>query len=318
MSTTELPTNTRETWLADRLTGIGASEAAAVLGADPYRSPFAIWAEKTGFAEPEDLSSVEAVEFGVRLERPILEAFADRTGRTVEPWPQYVSVKHPEHPFIRCTPDGTQDAGRKCYSGEPAEIYGLPGGRSGNLEGLVQVKTTSAYNAGDWKDGPPLHYQVQIQQELLVTGHVWGTLVVLIGGQRLRYFDVEANAEFQAALVQRLSDFWDLVQAKTPPAVDGTLATAKILARLHPEDSGETIALPAESADWDAELTAAKAEIAAAEARKLAAENQLKAALGDATFGVLPSGGRWSWKTTERKGYVVEPTSFRQLRRLVK
>jgi len=300
MSTIDLPTNTRETWLADRLTGIGASEAAAVLGADPYRSPFAVWAEKTGFAEPEDLSSVEAVEFGVRLERPILEAFADRTGRTVSPWPQWLSVRHLEHPFIRCTPDGVQGAAERPN------------------EGLVQVKTTSAYNAGDWKDGPPLHYQVQVQQELLVTGHTWGTLVVLIGGQRLRYFDVVANAEFQAALIRRLSDFWALVQAKIPPAVDGTLATAKILARLHPEDSGETIALPDEAAAWDAELTAAKAEIAAAEARKTAAENRLKAALGDATFGVLPSGARWSWKTTERKGYVVEPTSFRTLRRLVK
>ena len=48
---------TREEWLAQRLTGLGASECATVLGLNPFQSPFQLWAEKTGVAEPEDLSA---------------------------------------------------------------------------------------------------------------------------------------------------------------------------------------------------------------------------------------------------------------------
>ena len=52
-----------------------------------------------------------------------------------------------------------------------------------------------------------------------------------------------------------------------------------------------------------------------AEAAKTAAENHLKAALGEAETGVLANGVAYTWKASERKGYVVEATSVRTLRR---
>ncbi len=74
--------------------------------------------------------------------------------------------------------------------------------------------------------------------------------------------------------------------------------------------------LPAEAADWTDEIEAAKEQIKSAEAMKTAAENRIKAALGDATFGLLPNGGLWSWKTQTRKEYVSPETTFRVLRRV--
>lgn len=289
--------NTRESWLAERMTGLGASDGPSVLGINPFKSAFQLWAEKTGFAEPEDMTGNEAIEFGIRLERPIAEAFSERTGRQVEMWPAFSLVRDPERRYVTCTPDAIQQCDRRG-------------------EGIVQIKTTSAFNAGDWADGPPLYYQVQVQQELHVTGHDWGTLVVLIGGQKLRWFDVERNDRFLASYLPKLDEFWQMVQKKIPPEVDGSAATAKVLAKLHPADDGSEVLLPAEAADWTDEIEAAKEQIKAAEAMKNAAENRIKAALGDATFGLLPNGGLWSWKTQERKGYVVEPTSFRVLRKV--
>ncbi len=40
--------STEEQWQAERLLGIGASEAAAVLGIDPWKSALELWALKTG------------------------------------------------------------------------------------------------------------------------------------------------------------------------------------------------------------------------------------------------------------------------------
>lgn len=291
------PELTRESWLAERMTGLGASDAAAVLGQSPWKSPFQLWAEKTGNVEPDDLSKNEAVEFGIRLEPTIAKAFADRTGRAVEMWPQFQIVRDPERRWMTCTPDAWQvDMSRG--------------------EGLVQIKTTSAFNAGDWVDEPPLHYLIQCQHELAVTGHEWGTLVVLIGGQRLRYFDFERNDKFIAALIPRLEDFWQRVVDRMPPDVDGSLATAKILAKLHPNDSGETVMLPLDAAGWTEQIAIAKQQIKDAEAVATNFENQLKAAMGDATYGLLPDGSRWSWKTQTRKSYVVQESTFRTLRKL--
>lgn len=290
MSTTD--SDRRAQWLADRNTGIGASDSWKIL----LGQQFPVWAEKTGLAEPEDLSGNEAVEFGIRLERPILEAYAARTGRVCEPWPQHTIVRDPERHWLFCTPDATQE------------------GEAG--EGTVQIKTTSAYKSSDWVDGPPLKFQIQAQTELAVTGYTWGTLVVLIGGQRLRYWDFERNDAFIDAMIPKLAEFWELVQTRTPPPVDGTIATAKVLQRLHPNDSGETVALPKYATKWTREIEEAKAQIKELEERKRLAESKIKKSLKDATYGVLPDGSRWSWKTVTRRAHEVRESTSRVLRRM--
>jgi putative phage-type endonuclease len=290
----------RADWLEQRKTGIGASEASAALGVNPYKSPIELWAEKCGLCEPPDLSENEAVEFGVRLERPIGEAYQARTGREVNFWPQDMIAVHPDIPWMLCTPDARQ----------------LPEPGLEREVGVLQIKTAGAFMASEWADGPPLHYQVQIQHEMLVTGHSWGTLVVLIGGQKLRYFDCQANDKFAAALVSKLGAFWECVQTRTPPEVDASLSTARILEKLHPSDNGQAVALPEDAAQWDADLKGCKAKIKELEEFARDRENRLKQAIGGCTYGVLPDGGRFSWKTTERAGYEVKPTTYRTLRRL--
>jgi putative phage-type endonuclease len=286
----------REAWLDDRLTGIGASESPIVLGLSPFKSLFQLWAEKTGEA-PRDDADNEPAEWGLRLERPICEAFAERTGRRVSLWPPYSLVRHEELHWLVATPDAVQtDANRG--------------------HGLVQIKTTSAFNAADWSDGPPLFYQVQCQHELHVTGFEWGTLCVLIGGQKLRTYDYELNPKFIAALLPKLEAFWRSVVDRVPPPVDGSLATARVLARLHPYDNGETVMLPQDALEWTVQRQEAIEQIEAAEAIKTEMDNRLKAAIGDATFGLLADGSRWSWKTQNRRGYTVEPTTCRVLRKL--
>lgn len=291
---------TREQWLANRRTGLGASDSPVVLGLSPFKSLFQLWAEKTGEADADNEPN-EPAEWGLRLERPIAESFAERTGRRVELWPQHTLVRHPQIQWLTCTPDAVQ-------WDDYREIIGD--------EGLLQIKTTSAYNAADWSDGPPLYYQVQCQHEMYVTGHRWGTLAVLIGGQRLRTFEYQLNQKFIDALLPKLEMFWQSVIDCNPPPVDGSLSTAKLLARLHPDDNGETVMLPQEALEWTEARAKALADIEAAEAIKTEAENRLKLAIGDATFGLSPDGSRWSWKSQDRAGYVVEPITCRVLRKL--
>ena len=48
----------RDLWLSLRLAGIGASDVASILGCG-FSTLAELWAEKTGRAEPDDLSTVE-------------------------------------------------------------------------------------------------------------------------------------------------------------------------------------------------------------------------------------------------------------------
>ena len=46
----------RDAWLEARSHSLGGSDAAAVMGLNPYKSPFALWAEKTGMVPEPDIS----------------------------------------------------------------------------------------------------------------------------------------------------------------------------------------------------------------------------------------------------------------------
>lgn len=289
---------TREEWLEERRTCIGASDAPTVLDINPFKSAYRLWAEKSGLIEPDDLSDNEAVEFGIRLETPVAEAFAYRTGREIRMWEAFTMLRAINRPHLGCTPDAVQ------YCRDRGE-------------GLLQVKTTNQFNAKKWKKEPPLEYQIQCQTELFVSEFEWGSICVLIGGQKFAWFDFERDDAFLKLLVPRLDAFWQrVVEGRPPDVIDGSESTAQALLKMHPDDNGREVMLPAESAQWDRDIKRCKELIADLQAVIDVSENKLKAAMGDATYGVLPDLSRWSWKTSDRDGYSVAPTTCRTLRKL--
>lgn len=126
--------------------------------------------------------------------------------------------------------------------------------------------------------------------------------------------DIQRDDAFIEAALPHLEAFWQHVESRTPPPVDASPATAKILQKLHPEDSGETIDLPAEADRWHAELVEVKEKLKVLGELKTLNENRLKAAIGDGTFGQLPSGIRYSFKTQTRAAHEVKASTFRVLR----
>ena len=68
----------RNEWLEYRKRGIGGSDAAAVAGLNPWKSPMAVWLEKTGRVEPEEPG--EAAYWGTVLEDVVAKEFSLRTG----------------------------------------------------------------------------------------------------------------------------------------------------------------------------------------------------------------------------------------------
>ncbi len=63
----------RTAWLKARLKGIGASDAAAVLGLSSYSSPYSTWISKT--MPPEDREEDDLQYWGKRLEPLIADEF---------------------------------------------------------------------------------------------------------------------------------------------------------------------------------------------------------------------------------------------------
>lgn len=281
---------------AERRKRVHASDAAGVLGVSPWASLTSVYADKTLPAVLVNGSMSERFSIGLELEQPIRAMYVRKFGGKLHAWREWAIAVSRQHPWLGCTPDGfAEDKSR------------------GGL-GLLEIKTASEFSRDEWRDSIPVAYQIQVQACLAVTGLEWGVVAVLLGLSSIERYFVERNDAFIAAMLAVLRDFWTCVELRQPPAVDGSAATTRALARLHPDDNGLAINLPDNSDALLAKLRDVKSLAKRCDQQKSAIENELRQALGDNTYGVTP-GGEWvSWRSQSRAAHKVAASTFRVLR----
>jgi predicted phage-related endonuclease len=282
---------------------LGASEVAAVLGLDRYKSPMDIWerkvAARNGTAAPED-SSHEAGFWGHALEPVIRGHYAIQT-RTAVAVPKESFVwqgprDNSGREWLRATPDGvvfetsmSNVAGARVGSTmewDDGWLNMLEMHRHVGTVGLLQVKTASAYKADEWSDDPPPAYEVQCRVEMAVMDLPWCDLVCLIGGQRYVVHRIHRNVELENNILRDLHAFWQRVTDGTPPDVDESAAWARrAAATMMP--TKVTIAADVDARAYMVELKQAKAELERAERQAAELKNQLMLKLGAAGATVI-------------------------------
>jgi putative phage-type endonuclease len=294
----------RDHWLEQRRTGIGASDAPVIVGAAKWRSPLQLFAEKAGLADVTE-DEKDYLTWGHRLEPIIASAYEDETGRTTFDPGDYEIQRHESVPWMIATID-------RLVVGWNADGPHRP---PHEAPGVLELKTANAFRKDDWKDGPPLAYQVQLQHQLAVTGHLWGSIAVLIGGQSFLWTDIPRNNEFIDKLMIAEERFWQRVIRRDPPEPDASRSSSQILQALYPRETEGVMELPIEAVEWDRDRAHAMDVIKTYEDIKSECENRIKAAIGAHAAGVLPSGVRYTWKSSTRRGYTVAETTTRTLRR---
>lgn len=299
----ETQTVDRQAWLASRKAGIGASEAAAIFGLSPYMSPLQLYLEKTGALEPSD-GEFEYLKWGKYLEGPLVRAFSDKTRRTATKEPDFFLRRRPGHEFMVATLDATQ---------EPA-----PGSEPtpGPGPGVLELKNAGAWTIKEWKEEPPLAFQIQVQHQMAVTGFSYGSIAALVGGNRFVWQDVPRNDDFIEILIAKETEFWDRIQTKRPPEPDGDEETRKLIWRAYPKANGELVVLDDPAwIDADDRIVALKAEIAELESEEERLKNTIRLAIGEGSAAVLRNGTVYTFRTINKQPYQVQAQSYRELRR---
>lgn len=283
----DLTTISREEWLAQR--GLGSSDSSAICGLNPWRTPYKVWAEKVGIVAP--FAGNEATEIGLAMEPVISELYAKRTGRKIRPIGKM--YQHKLHPFITATPDREIDLGN---------LYGR----------LGELKNVGWRMVHEWDDNnTPDNAHIQVQHQLMVCPSFEDAdVIALLGGRELAIRHIEHDLKVQARLLEILCQFQELIDTKTPPPL--VAEDAETIKKLFPESQpGIEIILPEEAEFLLEQRAKAEEALKVAKSQKDEAETKLKALLGNAERG---KGKKFmvSWKTQNRAGYTVEPTSFRQ------
>jgi len=266
----------RAAFLAERRTGIGGSDAAVVCGMSPWKTALELYHEKRGEI-PDDKEESERMYWGTTLEAVIADHFARENDALLE---ERDIMRHQDYPFLIVH----MDRAILTFRGEDCTHF----------PGYLEIKTADAFLKKEWMDGPPAHYQLQLQHGLMVSGWTWGAVAVLIGGNTYKQWTFERDDTLISSLIQLEMDFWRRVQAGNPPDPDfGHRTALDMFKRLHRAVNEEVVDLPPRAQDLHEAMAQASEGIKEHTKDKDKAKAELLHLMGEAGTGILPDGSSY-------------------------
>ena len=284
---TKIATPNREEWKNLRHKYIGGSDAAAVVGLNPFSSAYSLWAEKTDRVPPFEGNL--ATEVGTYLEDFVAKKFEEETGKKVRR--ENHSILNDEYPWAIANVD-------RVVVGEDAGL---------------EIKTTSELNMKSFKNGEyPSNYYAQCVHYLALTGKSRWYLAALIGNKEFKWFTIERDQDEIDALMAAEENFWKCVTDGVPPEADGSKATTDAIKTIYTTSNNDQVSLFSfddclkqyiELGKQVKELQSLQNEMA----------NKVKVFMGAAGKGESDH-YNVSWSTVVKKGYYVNESTSRQFR----
>jgi putative phage-type endonuclease len=247
-------------WHELRADGIGGSEIGTILGLNPWKSPFYLWATKTGQIPPKQLDSF-AVRLGQTLEPVILDELLPQQHPDWEIY-RTGTWQHPSLHFLHANPDAIAKV-----NGEWV---------------IVEVKTSRNY----WSEIPP-HYVSQTMHYMNILGIKKAVIVGLVAMDWVEaWIDFD---QFEASVIEQAAiNFWDSVRNGVAPDFDGAESTYEAVREMHPEiNSGEEIEI-----DGIHNLAIAQLAFEEAEANLRRQKSEVLALMGNAQHAYTEHEGK--------------------------
>jgi putative phage-type endonuclease len=263
----------RPVWLEARRAGIGGSDALAAMGLDPWKTKLEVYLDKVGHA-PER-PQTDRMRWGQIVEAAIIAWFEERTGLRVT---RHGLLRSVERPWQLASVDGEAEDG-----------------------GVVEIKNTNFFRRGEWDDDEVADgAEAQSQHYLDVMGrrHAW--VVAQIGGEPPVIRRVERDDALIADMRAMEHELWGLIEARTPPALEGGKASAELINRLFPNGvPGKRIDVDEDFVQLLRDYDRTHNRLAPFEVVKTEAKAKATALMGDATEAVYQGRTVATWRNAK-------------------
>jgi putative phage-type endonuclease len=181
-------------WHKERQNGIGASEAAAILGLSKYATPLEVYLQKT--LPPAEIADTKETRRGRRFESFVLDMYEEDFGELERNIPRVTS---PTHPFMFANLDARWKRDKR----------------------PVDAKTVGQFVAHLWgdpgTDAVPQEYVIQMHHQMKVTGAEISDLAVLKNIDNFSRYTIALDKELAEMIVAAEADFWRRVENREPP-----------------------------------------------------------------------------------------------------
>lgn len=284
-----------DAWKTARYKGIGASEAAVLLGHSPHNSRFSMWWQKfNGW----DIDANREMRIGTWVEPIIAEVFREEFPNVLVFRPGAALWAHPDYEFMLCTPDFLA-----VFPDDPSIV--------------VPIECKSDQTSKGWgKSGErlvPQHHRTQA----LVQAFTFGSPIAYVAhlnGKRFSWHPIIPTAEEREVwwpeLVKAARQFVVSLETGLPPgldAIDGHKATTDMLERLY-AGADEELPPVVVADELASEYERLREELRLLKERYAKVQNRIRYEMGNATRVVTSDGSpvakRNIYKTD---GWTVAP-----------
>ena len=199
----------RNEWVSSRKR-IGGSDAAAVLGLNPYKSNIELWFEKKGEKVPDISSGKDYVKYGIAAENHLRELFKLDYPSYEVLYDENNIYVNSKFPFAHASLDG--------------ELVEKDTGR----QGILEIKTTNILQSmqkENWQGKIPENYYVQVLHYLMVTEYDFAVLKAQLKSvfnreiyvQVRHYFIERKEVEEDIEYLQKEEEkFWESLKRTNP------------------------------------------------------------------------------------------------------
>ena len=209
-------------WLEKRRIGIGGSDASSILGFNPYKSSMAVYIDKIEprINETNNKESNYKMELGNKLKSFVASEFMLKSGKKVRNINGI--LQNEKYPFAIANID-------RCIVGEKA---------------FLECKVTNSFNKKEWSKTVPIHYQIQMNHYMAVTGATHCYVAVLIGNEELVIHKLDRDEEMIEEIMKLEEIFWNnCILGDELPMPDGSNDYSKTLDNLYKDSKNDVLIL---------------------------------------------------------------------------
>jgi len=196
----------KDHWLNLRAQDITSTEVSALFGFSPYTTAFELWHRKKD-QNIVEIEENERMKWGTRLQDAIAAGIAEEKGWGVRRMDEYI-----------------REESLRIGSSFDFSIEEFPGKAE---RGLLEIKNVDGLVfKQQWEEDEdglieaPLHIEIQVQHQLLVSDRSYAFIGALVGGNKLILLERQRNEKVCSAIKSKVKAFWDSIESGKEPEPD--------------------------------------------------------------------------------------------------
>lgn len=205
-------------WLECRTKDITSTECAALFGISPYITKFELFHRKRK-GEVVKIEANERMKWGTRLQDSIAQGVAEEEGWDVRRMPEYMrdtELRAGASFDFSIEQMNAMTASEVNYKQQQMKACGY--------KGILEVKNVDGLQFRDnWSEDDegnieaPLHIEIQVQHQLMVSGRQYAYIAALVGGNRLVLVKRTRDEGVIGRIRQAIKEFWNSIDLGIAP-----------------------------------------------------------------------------------------------------